>query len=331
MIREGMHYIKAESSLFVCHLCPHNCHLKEGQIGICKVRRIRGGILETINYGEVSSIAIDPIEKKPLYHYKPGSSILSLGSFGCNFKCGFCQNYSISMERPGTQELEAEDLFDIAVREEERGSVGVAFTYNEPSIWYEYIYDFSMVKKKRNREMSIVLVTNGYISKEPLEEILPYVDAMNIDLKSFRQEFYNRVCGGRVEEVMATIERASKDCHVEVTTLVIGNHNSSIEEIDELSSWLASVNRDIPLHLSRYYPQYKFDDPPTPVETILRARETAAKHLNYVYVGNVPGEENNTYCPECGEILITRSGYSMERHIRDNKCPSCRKNISIVL
>lgn len=331
MIREGMHYFKEEDNINICCLCPHNCHLRSGQYGICKVRRVRNGVLETTNYGEVSSIAMDPIEKKPLYHFKPGSNILSLGSFGCNFKCGFCQNYSISMERPSTKYIDVEELLNIAVGLKGEGSVGVAFTYNEPSIWYEYIYDFAKLKEREKNNIDIVLVTNGYIAEEPLEEILLYIDAMNIDLKSFRQEFYNKVCGGRVEEVMRTIERASRGCHVEVTTLVIGDRNSSMEEIDELSSWLASVNRDIPLHLSRYYPQYRFNDPPTPIETILRARETAEKQLNFVYVGNVPGETNDTCCPDCGKLLIKRRGYSMERHIKDNKCQYCGKNIAIIL
>lgn len=331
MIKEAMYYKKAENGLTVCYLCPHNCHLKEGVTGKCGVRRVMEGKLNTINYGEVSSIALDPIEKKPLYHFKPGSNILSLGSFGCNFSCGFCQNYTISMDRPDTRYVSPQELLNLALEVRERGSCGVAFTYNEPSIWYEYIYDFIRLKERERAELDVVLVSNGYITLEPLREILPHISAMNIDLKSFGESFYREVCGGRKEYVLETIEEAVKGCHVEITTLVIDDYNSSVDEIRELAKWLSSLNRDVPLHLSRYYPSHKFDAPPTSVESILKLRDEARKYLNYVYAGNVPGEENDTLCPNCQEKLVERKGYSLRSHLGENKCPNCGERVNIVI
>lgn len=329
MEREAMFYANKDNGFVTCQLCPHGCSIREGGMGLCRTRKAQSGELRVLNYGEVSALAIDPIEKKPLYHFKPGSHILSAGSYGCNLRCGFCQNYHISMEKPKTEYIEPEELLDIAVRAKGQGNIGIAFTYNEPSIWYEYVYETA--KKAVEQGLKVVLVTNGFIEIEPLRKLLPYVDAMNIDLKAFRSEFYEKVCGGRLENVKRVIQEADGKCHVEITTLLVNEHNDSMEEIHELSSWIASINRDMPLHLSRYYPSYRFEAPPTPLSTVLNCLKEAKEHLSYVYPGNLADGDMNTSCPECGYIVIERKGYGTRVLISENKCPRCGKELNIVL
>lgn len=282
--REAMFYEK-EENIIHCYLCPHNCHIKDGGIGFCRVRKAEDGKLYSLNYGKVTSASLDPIEKKPLSRYKPGTSILSVGSFGCNLTCGFCQNHSISMGKPQYSYIPPMELLDMAERLKGDGNIGIAFTYNEPSIWYEYVYD--VCKSGKDRDLDMVLVTNGYISHTPLVELLPFISAMNIDLKAFRNEFYKDTCSGDVKSVMSTIESASKACHVEVTTLLITDYNDSADEVEELSRWLSAVDPEIPLHLSRYFPRHKFTAPPTPIDTMYRAKEIADRYLKYVYLGNI--------------------------------------------
>lgn len=327
MKREALFY-KNKGSLIECNLCPHNCIIKENGAGVCGVRRVRDGVLRSLNYGEISSVSIDPIEKKPLYHYKPGSKILSVGSFGCNFSCGFCQNYSISKDTPPTQYVDPEELILLARDSMDRGNIGIAFTYNEPSIWYEYIYDVAKLKDDKTK---IILVTNGFINIEPLKELLPFIDAMNIDLKAFNDDYYRKVCGGNLNSVLDVIEASSSYCHVEVTTLLVNGYNDSTDEVEKIATWIANINKEIPLHFSRYYPTYKFTAPPTPVETVNRAREAALKHLDYVYTGNISGDGNNTYCPECNALVIDREGYKVEVKLKDNLCPNCGKYINVIL
>jgi pyruvate formate lyase activating enzyme len=329
MAREVAFYVKEDEGVFVCQVCPHNCHLKEGMSGVCRVRKVENNSFGAINYGEVSSLGIDPIEKKPLYHYKPGTQILSAGSFGCNFTCGFCQNYSIAKNVPMTRFMEPEEIIRTALETKGEGNVGLAFTYNEPFMWYEYVYDTA--RKCRDKEIDIVLVTNGYINKMPLEELLPYVDAMNIDLKGFTNEFYKDSCKGDLDNVLSTIEVASSECHVEITTLLVNGYNDSYEEVEKLAKWIASVDGSIPLHLSRYYPSFKFTAPPTPVDRILECREIAEKYLDYVYVGNVMGVDNNTHCPKCREMLVEREGYKTKLLINEARCPRCKADINIVI
>ena len=281
MEKEALFYEK-QGDKISCKLCPHNCLITAGEHGKCNVRINREGKLYTINYGEITSIAQDPIEKKPLYHFKPGSNILSVGSFGCNFSCGFCQNYSISQGRASSEYISPEKLVEICKSLED--NIGVAFTYNEPSIWYEYVYNASKLLKETLKDINIVLVTNGYIKEEPLKMLLPYVDAMNIDLKAFNNKYYKDICGGSVTPVMDTIKIASKECHVEVTTLLVNGENDSSGEIEEIAGFIASLNKDIPLHLSRYFPNYKMENPATKVEVMFEDRDIAKKYLNYVYI-----------------------------------------------
>lgn len=269
-----------------CGLCPHACLLANGGTGRCRVRQHRDGALYSLNYGQVTSLASDPVEKKPLYHFFPGRQILSVGTWGCNFHCDFCQNWEIAHGTSGIRQLSPAALADLAAAQGAE-NIGVAFTYSEPTVWYEYVLDAAIAVRALG--MKNVLVTNGFICLEPLEALLPHIDAMNIDVKAFNEGFYREVCGGSLKPVLRAVETAAKCCHVEVTTLIVPGRNDSEHEIDELSRWLAGVNPEIPLHLSRYFPRYKMKLSPTPPETLLRLRETARKYLRNVYIGNLPG------------------------------------------
>ncbi len=285
-MKEALYWDKVDGDKVECKLCPHNCRIARDNTGICRARRNVEGRLHSLNYGMVSSIALDPIEKKPLYHFHPGSKILSAGTFGCNFKCSFCQNWTIAHDNPGVMEMTPDELVRKALELKERGNIGIAFTYNEPSIWFEFILDTS--GKSKEAGLKNVLVTNGFISREPLAELLPYIDAMNIDVKAFTDKFYREICKGALEDVKGTVELSSAHCHVEVTTLVVPGLNDSEVEIKELASWLASVDETIPLHLSRYFPNYTMRDiPPTSKETLFKLKKAAEKHLNNVHLGNV--------------------------------------------
>lgn len=328
MDKEALFYEK-QGDKINCKLCPHNCLIKEGAYGKCNVRVNREGLLYTINYGEITSIAKDPIEKKPLYHFKPGSNILSVGSFGCNFSCDFCQNHSISQGRVSSEYIPPEKLVEICKSLED--NIGVAFTYNEPSIWYEYVYHSARLLKETLKNINIVLVTNGYIKEEPLKKLLPYVDAMNIDLKAFNNKYYKDVCGGTVRPVMDTIKISSKECHIEVTTLLVSGENDSSYEIKEIAGFIASVNKDIPLHLSRYFPSYKMKNPATKLEVMLQDRDIAKEYLSHVYVGNVANTDNSTYCPKCGYKLIKREGGNIQVNISSDICPKCGYKVNLII
>ncbi len=272
----------------ICEVCPHHCALETGQTGLCRARRNIGGNIVCINYGKLTALALDPIEKKPLYRFKPGSMILSAGSFGCNLKCPFCQNCGISMadeDSLPTTGVTPVQLADKADQLRPDGNIGLAYTYNEPLVGYEFVRDCARLL--HGRGLANVIVTNGYICQEPLKELLPFVDAMNIDLKGFTDVFYKKV-GGDLETVKKAIETAAKSCHVEVTTLVIPGENDGDGEIEELSGWLAGISPDIPFHLTRFFPRYKYaEKAPTPPETIRRLKTVATKHLKYVYAGNM--------------------------------------------
>jgi pyruvate formate lyase activating enzyme len=285
-MKRAKYFNKIEDSKVHCCLCPHNCVIKPGTLGACRARKNIDGELYSLNYGKIAAAALDPIEKKPLNRFKPGSMIFSVGTFGCNMKCSFCQNWSIAHRNPDTQDITSEILVEKAEEMKEDGNIGIAYTYNEPSIWYEFVYDTAKLAKDRG--LANILITNGFIERGPLEDILPYIDAMNIDVKAFRPSFYKDICKATISNVKQTVEIAARKCHVEVTILVIPGLNDAIEEIDELSKWLASISPEIPLHLSRYFPNYNMTDrPPTPVETLKRAGGKAAEHLKYVYLGNV--------------------------------------------
>ncbi|MDR2355756.1 MAG: AmmeMemoRadiSam system radical SAM enzyme [Clostridiales Family XIII bacterium] len=266
-----------------CGLCPHRCLVREGQTGLCGARRNVGGVLRAESYGRISSLALDPIEKKPLYHFHPARPILSIGGYGCNMACGFCQNSAISQAKPKTEFVPPARLVEIAVSVPE--NLGLAFTYNEPLIGAEYLLDAA--PPLRARGLKVVLVSNGMICAEPLEALLPFIDAINIDLKAFTRDFYRRM-GGDLETVKRTVARCAEVCHTEVTTLIIPGENDGDAEMTALSRWLASLSRDIPLHITRFFPRYKMAEKrPTPAETLTRLAEIARRALTRVHVGNV--------------------------------------------
>lgn len=328
MKRKVEFFEKLNDDTIRCKVCPHKCIIKEGYSGLCRVREVKDGILYATNYGEISSLSLDPIEKKPLFHYKPGTNILSLGSYGCNFTCGFCQNYTIAQFKPNTQYVSVEEIVKKAKEYKNQNSIGLAFTYNEPLMFYEYVLDVAKICKKEG--LDVVVVTNGFINKEPLEKLLPFVDAMNIDLKAFSDEFYKSECSGKLEDVLSTIKLASKHCHIEITTLLISEHNDTEKEVREIANFISKINKNIPLHLSRYYPNYKFKSEATDINKIKDLADIAREYLNYVYIGNILEVDNNTYCPNCGELLVERNMYdSIDRNLNDT-CRSCAKKIYIV-
>lgn len=270
-----------------CELCFHHCALDEGQTGLCRARACQDGKIVSLNYGKLTSLALDPIEKKPLRRFHPGSLILSVGSFGCNLRCPFCQNHEISMAGDSgipTVEVSPEQLAAQAAELVPHGNIGVAYTYNEPLIGYEYVQDCASLVHEQG--MVNVLVTNGTVEEEPWRALLPLIDAANIDLKGFTPAWHRRL-GGDLETVKRSIALAAERCHVEVTTLLIPGENDSEEEIRELARWLASISSEIPLHLSRFFSWYQMTDhPPTPVAQVYRLAEAAQEYLSHVYTGN---------------------------------------------
>lgn len=275
-------FYKGEGEKLHCYLCPHHCKIPNGQKGLCSVRKNMDGMLYSTNYGQISSINGDPIEKKPLYHFMEGTTTLSIGSFGCNLACEFCQNYTIAKEIPKVIAMKPEEIVNLAL---EYHYPSISYTYNEPTIYFEYMYDIAVIAKSKG--LKNIMVTNGYIGEEPLNSLLPYIDAMNIDLKSYNDYNYKKICQGSLEPVKRTIIEATKNCHVEVTTLLVTNMNDKEEELIEEFSWLASVNPDIPLHLSRYFPRYHYHEATTDLEFMRKIYYKAKAYLNHVYLGNV--------------------------------------------
>jgi pyruvate formate lyase activating enzyme len=332
-LREALYY-QLEGERVRCLLCPKACLLGEGQVGVCGVRLAEGGRLYTENYGLLAAANWDPIEKKPLYHFFPGRQILSLGTVGCNLHCSFCQNWSLARGKPDQciDVIKPEGV--LAMLENQRGAtraLGVAYTYNEPFIWYEFVLETAQLLHERDYKN--VLVTNGYVNPEPLAELLPYIDAMNIDLKAYNDRFYPERCRGEREPVIKTIETAVRHCHVEVTCLLIPGLNDDLNEQEEMSRWLAGLNPDLVLHYSRYFPGYKLDLPPTPPETMEKVLESAKKHLHYVYAGNIdlPGA-SDTCCPGCGNLLLSRSGYQTKVvGLKGANCNKCGRPSAIIL
>ncbi|MCD6461875.1 MAG: AmmeMemoRadiSam system radical SAM enzyme [Thermoplasmata archaeon] len=308
-----------------CLLCAHRCRIKPGNRGICGVRENREGRLVSLIFGAVSSAAVDPVEKKPLYHFLPGSRALSFGTVGCNFHCQHCQNWEIAASRPESFPLRYVSPGEVVDRAVDLGVESVAWTYNEPTIWYEFTLETSRMLKKRG--IRTIYVTNGYISEEALDEHAPYLDAMNIDVKAFAGDFYRKIVGGRLEPVLATVERAvSLGIYVELTYLLIPGLNDRREEIREFSRWAVSISPDIPVHISRFFPNYKMTHvPPTPMKTLSEAYDIMREEgLLYVYPGNVPHDSReNTYCPQCGSMVIERVGYHTTDKTDAGRCPSC--------
>jgi pyruvate formate lyase activating enzyme len=331
MLKEAMLYDKTEGDKVSCFLCSHRCLIPNGKYGICNVRENRGGMLYTHAYGEIIAKHIDPIEKKPLYHFLPGSRSFSIATIGCNFQCGFCQNWQISQVKEAkalglrSEEVKPEDVVKQAKKS---GTKSISYTYSEPTIFFEYAYEISQLAKKEG--LLNVFVTNGYMTKEMIQTVYPYLDAANIDLKSFRDDYYRKMCKGRLTPVLESIELMKKlNIWVEVTTLLVPGQNDSEEELRMIARFLAQLDPSIPWHISRFFPQYKMEDlESTPLEILNQAYEIGKNAgLRYVYLGNV-SKESNTYCHQCHRLLIERIGFSIGAYqIKEGQCPDCHSPI----
>jgi pyruvate formate lyase activating enzyme len=309
-----------------CRLCPHACFLKEGETGICGVRGNSSGRMSLPCYARLSGFALDPIEKKPLYHFFPGRNILSAGFYGCNLRCPFCQNYGISREFRRSADSPETPPAGLVTQASRGDTPGIAYTYSEPLVHFEYLLECAGIA--RSQGLKNILVSNGFINETPARELLPLLDAANIDLKSFSPDFYREELGGDLKPVLRFLELASASVHLEVTTLIIPGKNDSLSEITEISSFLAGLNPDIPLHLSCYRPMYRYTLRPATWEDIRPLLDAARQKLRYVYPGNVR-QESNTVCPSCAELLIRRQGYNVQiKGLRDGRCARCGREIA---
>jgi len=317
-----------------CSLCPHSCLIKEGKVGICRVRQNVGGSLKAISYGLVSSVHLDPLEKKPLFHFRPGEPVLSFGGLSCNLRCQHCQNFTIAqtgLVNGMSKHIAPEEVPEMC---HQVRSNGVAWTYNEPTIWYEYMLDASRLCKERG--LFTVSVTNGFIQEGPLRSLKGVIDAMNIDVKGFTEDFYGEVCKGSLAPVLRACEVAREiGVHVELTYLIIPGRNDRQQEISDFCQWVRdSMGTQTPVHFSRFHPDFKMEDvPPTPRSTMdMALREGKAHGLDYVYVGNIVTERGeNTYCPNCGSLLVRRTGFSAEiMDIKERACSKCGRVADII-
>ncbi|MCE5258035.1 MAG: AmmeMemoRadiSam system radical SAM enzyme [Chloroflexi bacterium] len=331
-MNEARLYIKLDEQRVRCALCAHRCQIKPGDRGICQVRENRDGILYSLVYGKAISAAVDPIEKKPLFHFKPGSNAFSVATAGCNFKCSFCQNADISQMPRDRNRIEGNELFpELVVRGAlAQHCASIAYTYTEPTVFYEYAYDISVLAREKG--IANVWVSNGYMTPEVLNTLTdsaPLLDAANIDLKAFQNSFYQQQCGARLQPVLDTLLQLKKrNVWLEVTTLIIPRLNDSEEELQELAHFIAhELGKDTPWHVSRFHPMYRLQDHErTPIETLHRAYQIGkAEGLDFVYVGNLAGDEGeHTRCPTCHNIIIRRTGYTIRQyHLQEGRCGFC--------
>ena len=330
-IREAMHYKKLDEDRVECHICPRECKVAPKERGYCGVRENYGGEYKTLVYGRACSANVDPIEKKPLSHFLPGSKALSIATAGCNIECKFCQNWEISQFRPEqirSINLPPETLVSEALR---RGIESIAFTYSEPVIFYEYMHDTAKLAKEKGVES--VMISNGYIKEEPMAELCEHLSAVKIDLKAFTEKFYSEVCSGKLQPVLDTLKLLKrKGMWFEIVVLIIPTLNDGDDEIGRMCAWVhGELGPDVPIHFSRFHPTYKIKNlPPTPVSTLVHAREIAmGAGLNYAYIGNVPTHKGeSTYCPKCKKVVVKRVGFGiLEVAIEDGKCRYCGQPI----
>ena len=330
MKKEALLWNSLDEKRVHCHLCAHECRIAESDYGICGVRQNVDGLLYTMVYGLVIAAHVDPIEKKPLYHFLPGSKSYSIATIGCNFKCGFCQNWQISQASIRDGAASGRMTMPEQVVEEARRNhcTSISYTYTEPTIFFEYAYDTARLARKAG--LSNVFVTNGYMTIQTLDMIKPYLDAANVDLKSFSEDYYKKNCKARLQPVLDTISSMKeRGIWLEVTTLVVPGENDSDEELSQIAGFLAGVDEDIPWHISRFHPDYRFlDHAATPLETLKRAREIGhRKGLRYIYLGNVL-EGSNTYCCRCQELVAERRYMGMEKcNLKNGHCPACGAEI----
>jgi pyruvate formate lyase activating enzyme len=334
-MQEARYYTKEPGNKTRCNLCPHNCLINEADAGICHVRVNHKGVLHSDVYGQIAAIQTDPVEKKPLYHFYPGSTMLSVGTAGCNLHCDFCQNYGISQPEPyhssRNKPITPGQLVNLAL--ENGKNSGIAYTYNEPVVFFEMMMDTAKIAREAGLKNTVI--SNGFVNPEPLSELLKTTDAFNIDLKAFDDIFYKKVTGGRLKPVLNTLKMIHESGrHLEITLLVIPGLNDSADEFNRMLDWIErQLSPEIPLHLSRYFPAWKMNLPPTPLETLQKMANLARSKLRYVYTGNVPGNNHSsTFCPECRNLLIERQGYSssIKGLTADKKCSGCGCSIPIV-
>jgi len=331
-LHPGRFFHKLDHERIQCDLCPRECRLKDGQRGLCYVRFNQGGKIYLGAYGKNSGLAVDPIEKKPLYHFLPGSRVLSFGTAGCNLSCGFCQNWHISRSKELDRLAGSEDPVSIAEYAVHSGAKSVAFTYNDPIIFHEYAVDTAEECRKRN--LKTVAVTSGYVSPEPRKEFYQYMDAANVDLKGFSESFYKNFCSGRLAPVLDTLEYIKNETNVwlEITNLIIPDANDSEREIREMTEWIYEhLGADVPIHFTAFHPDFKLmDKKRTPLETLIRARNLALKSgLKYPYTGNLSNHEGEmTLCPKCNKPVIERDGfYVKEIRMEKDRCLKCGARI----
>ncbi len=328
---EASYYVR-EGDAYKCQLCPHGCRIPVGGVGRCGTRRGEKDHLEANTYGRVSSIGYDPVEKKPLYHFHPREKTFSVGSVGCNMRCRHCQNYAISQSYSGKKRSTYKSAESIVEMCRSEGMKLMAFTYNEPTTWMEYILDV----RKCAPELKIILVTNGLVNEQPLEDLIAAADAFNIDVKGFTEEFYSNICGAHLSDVLRTVKRVFESGrHLELTYLVIPGHNDSEKEIEQFCSWiLENLSADVPVHFTRFHPDNEMTDVPwTPESTLERARNSAMKMgLRYVYIGNLMTENgSDTFCPYCGNTVVSRLGYLVDTDGLDGtRCAKCGKELPFV-
>ncbi len=332
MKHEAMHYDKLEGGQIHCHLCSHRCLIPQGGYGICRVRQNQDGRLYTLFYGETVSANVDPVEKQPLFHFLPGSRALSVAIVGCNFQCAFCQNWQVSQAARDACEMPLSRTMtpqQVVMAAKQHGCRCIAYTYTEPTVFFEYAYDIARLARKEG--ISNVFVTNGYMSRQATGTIAPYLDAVNVDLKSFSDIYYSKVCKARRQPVLDFIaSMKSLGIWLEVTTLLISGENDSDEEIRRTSAFIAGIDENIPWHLIRFYPEYRFaSHSVTSIEALRRARKIGVgQGLRHVYLGNV-NEGSDTYCPNCRKLLLKRSHFEIgPNHLAKGCCPSCGTQIA---
>lgn len=332
MLKEALFFKRLVDGKVDCYLCSHHCRIADGKFGICQVRQNKAGALYTHAFGEVVAANVDPIEKKPLFHFLPGSQSFSIAAAGCNFRCGFCQNWQISQKQDFDHSGGASNALgpqQIVMLARKSSCKSISYTYTEPTIYFEYALEIAKLAKEGG--LRNIFVTNGYMTKEALEIIAPYLDAANVDLKFFKESSYRKYCAASLAPVKETIVRMRQlGIWVEVTTLVVPSLNDSPDELERIAKFICGVGAQIPWHISRFYPQYKLTSlEPTPLKTLKTAYEIGKKAgLRYVYLGNVPPEGENTYCYHCGELLIERHGFSiLKQNIKDSRCPACKSSI----
>ena len=334
-MKTALYWNKLEEQKVHCYLCPHNCKIKEGKRGICGVRKNINGSLVAETYGEICSAGFDPIEKKPLYHFYPGWNIFSVGSIGCNLHCKFCQNWEISQTTPDEfdylRSYTPEELVSIALGHS--NNAGIAYTYNEPTVWFEFMFDIARLAKEKN--LKNVMVSNGFINPEPLEKSFEVMDAYSIDLKSFNNNFYKKLTSSSLEPIKENLKRIKKrGKHLEITNLVITGENDNAEEFENMLKWIAGeLGSDTVLHISRYYPTYKLHNPPTSPETLEKFYRIARKYLDYPYLGNMHSDRGHiTHCPKCGSLVISRRHYraELEKIDENGRCKHCGEQIVVL-